>query len=204
MTRSPVIKTANAWDFVVKGGYNMAGCKCKKCQANLSTAKAYRVDYGKNDRKYFCNEEHYNEWIQEQEEIKKKQEYDKQMKDRFYYAFCDILGVKGITHTALWKEKAEINAVFPDELVAAYLEENKEWIKEAVSKLSGGIYGKIRYVSAILKNKLGDYVPKIQETPKQPVIIESKIDDSEDAGLRINKKKKTERRRGFAEMDGEV
>ena len=185
----------------------MAGCKCKKCQAALSTSTAHRVDGGgKNNRMYFCNEEHYKEWIKEKEEEEKKKAYDKEMKDRFYYTFCEILGVNGITHTSLWKEKAEINAVFPDELVAAYLEENKERIANSVSKLGGGIYAKIRYVSTILKNELGDYTPnakpKAQEAPKKPVMVKSEVDNNEDAGLRINKKKKTERRKGFAEMEG--
>ena len=178
----------------------MAGCKCKKCQAALSTSKAHRVENGKRGNMYFCNEEHYHEWLNKQEEEQKKKDYDQQMKDRFYYLFCDILGVKGITHTSLWKEKAEINAVFPDEVIAAYLEENKTWLTEAVSKSNSGIYGKIRYVCTILKNQLGDFQAKANETPKPKVQVEETIyvpEQVETAPVKSNK------RRSLADLEDE-
>jgi hypothetical protein len=128
------------------------------------------MEYTGTKKAYFCNQEHHEKYMQEEENKKKKKEQEEQMRDKFYSLFCEVLGVKGVTNTALWKEKAEINKVFSDDVIISYLEENKDWISTAVGKLSGGEYGKIRYVSVILRNKLGDYKPKVvvkeEEKPK--------------------------------------
>lgn len=148
-------------------------CKCRQCQTNLNTQTAYKTTINSKNA-YFCNEDHYKKFMQEDENKKKKQEHEAQTKQKFYDLFCEILDVKGITNTALWKEKNEINKVFSDEVIISYLEENKDWIITSVSRLSGGEYGKIRYVSVILRNKLGDYKPKvvIKETEKPKVKVD--------------------------------
>ena len=138
--------------------------KCRHCQANLNTQEAYKTTLN-NKNAYFCNKEHYNKFLQAEDDKKKKQEQEAHARQKFYDLFCEILGVGGITNTALWKEKCEINKVFSDNVIISYLEENKEWIASAVSKLSGGEYGKIRYVSVILRNGLGDYKPKTNIKP---------------------------------------
>ena len=148
-------------------------CKCRYCQTNLNTQTAYKTTINSKNA-YFCNEEHYKKFVQEDENKKKKQEHETQTKQKFYDLFCEILDVKGITNTALWKEKNEINKVFSDEIIISYLEENKDWITTSVSRLSGGEYGKIRYVSVILRNKLGDYKHKvvIKEAEKPKVKVD--------------------------------
>ena len=135
----------------------MAKCKCRLCKAELDTKEAYKVII-KDRPAYFCNYTHYEEFDAEI----KKQEKAKELKEKFYNLFCEILGVKGITNTALFKEKSEINKVFTDDVIVSFLEKNKEWIRDTVSRLSGGEYGRIRYVSAILKNRLGDFKPKVE------------------------------------------
>jgi YHS domain-containing protein len=169
----------------------MAACKCRKCQANLSTKNAYKTTIN-NRSAYFCNEEHYNKFIEDAETEAKKKEQNKQLQDKFYNLMCEILGVNGITNTALWKEKTEINNVFSDDVIVAYLDENKSWITTSVSKLSGGIYGKIRYVSVILRNKLGDYKPK---AVTREVVI-PKIQDEH-----YETKFKLKQRRGFEDLE---
>lgn len=166
-------------------------CKCRQCQTNLNTQDAYKTTIN-NKNAYFCNQEHYEKFLQDEEAKKKKQERESQTKDKFYNIFCEILGVKGITNTALWKEKTEINKVFSDEVIISYLEENKSWITTSVSKLSGGEYGKIRYVSVILRNKLGDYKPKVvvKET------VQPKIQDEH-----YETKFKLKQRRGFEDLE---
>ena len=149
----------------------MAACKCRKCQANLSTKNAYKATIN-NRSAYFCNEEHYAKFLSEAAADAKKKEHSKQLQDKFYNLMCEILGVNGITNTALWKEKNEINKVFSDDVIVSYLDENKNWITTSVSKLSGGIYGKIRYVSVILRNKLGDYQPKVSTRNVQNVQVD--------------------------------
>lgn len=169
----------------------MAACKCRYCQERLTTAIAYKTEINKRSF-YFCNEEHYNKFLQEDEDKKRKQEREAQTRQKFYNLFCEILGVKGITNTALWKEKTEINKVFSDEIIISYLEENKDWIRTSVGRLSGGEYGKIRYVSVILRNKLGDYKPKV--VVKETVI--PKIQDEH-----YETKFKLKQRRGFEDME---
>jgi len=173
-------------------------CKCRQCQTNLNTQDAYKTTIN-NRNAYFCNEEHYEKFLQTEEDKKKV----KQLHDRVCELFAEILGVTQITNTALYKEKAELNAVYSDEVIISYLEENKEWIVTSVAKLTGNTYGKIRYVSVILRNKLGDYRPKTVVKEDKPTTVESKVelDTRDDVGLRTNKKKKTTRRRGFAEME---
>jgi YHS domain-containing protein len=174
----------------------MAACKCRYCQTNLTTAIAYKVE-NKNKKAYFCNQEHYAKFLQEEENKKKKQVQEAQTREKFYNLFCEILGVNGITNTALWKEKTEINKVFSDEVIISYLEENKNWITTSVSKLSGGEYGKIRYVSVILRNKLGDYNPKatIKEVEKPKVQV--------DEGFYVISHKQNGKRRSLDELEDE-
>ena len=149
-------------------------CKCRYCQKNITTDIAH-LEHIKDKKAYFCNEEHYVKFLSEAAADAKNKEHSKQLQDKFYNLMCEILGVNGITNTALWKEKTEINNVFPDEVIVAYWDENKSWITSSVSKLSGGIYGKIRYVSVILRNKLGDYKPKVivAETEKPKIVVDN-------------------------------
>lgn len=132
--------------------------KCRACGAELDTATAFKlIEHDTNDKEkrfYYCSRDEYLEYEEE-----KRKAWDN--KNKFYQLFCNILGVSGITNTALWKEKAEINKVFSDEVIIGYLEENKDWITNTVGRLDGNIYGKIRYVGTILRNKLGDYNPKV-------------------------------------------
>lgn len=154
----------------------MAACKCKFCQAKLTTTIAY-MEYVKDKKFYFCSEEHYKKFMQDEEEKQKKKAKEDELKDKFYNLMCEILGVKGITNTALWKEKSEINKVFSDDTIISFLEENKEWITMSVGKLNGGEYGKIRYVSVILRNKLGDYRPMAVPSKRVTQTVVPKIQD---------------------------
>ena len=149
-------------------------CKCRYCQKNITTDIAH-LEHIKGKKAYFCNKEHYIKFLEDADADAKNKEKNKQIQDKFYNLMCEILGVNGITNTALWKEKTEINKVFSDDVIVAYLDENKGWMTTSVSKLSGGIYGKIRYVSVILRNKLGDYKPQIvvAETEKPKVVVDN-------------------------------
>lgn len=198
----------------------MAAAKCRLCQTKLTTSVAYKAEINKKAA-YFCSEEHYQQLLKEEEKrLKEKEankeaktrqkekeeqvkEHNKELRNKVYSLFAEVLNVGGITNTALYKEKAELNKVFSDEIIIAYLEENKEWIANAVSRLNGGEFGKIRYVSTILRNNLGDYKMKVVEKEKNKLrVVEDNIDTRVDVGLRINKKRKTIRRKGFAEMEG--
>lgn len=143
--------------------------KCRACSTELDTTTAFKLiehdTNGKEKRFYFCDRDEYLEYEEE-----KRKAWDN--KEKFYKLFCDILGVSGITNTALWKEKAEINKVFSDDIIIGYLEANKEWITNTVGRLDGNIYGKIRYISTILKNSLEDFKPTIKETKDFSIVKE--------------------------------
>lgn len=143
----------------------MARCKCRICGKALDTSEAFRVD-GK-PAKYFCSE---SEW-QAEEDRKKKAAEDK---DRVYRLICDIMGEQEIINSALWKEVQVWHQVADDVKIAKYLEENKDYLASAISRIENKIYNRIRYLSAILKNSLGDYKPKVQENVKvqQRVVVE--------------------------------
>lgn len=137
--------------------------KCRVCGAKLDTTTAYKVIiYDTNDREkrfYYCSKEEY-----EADEARKKKEAAD--KDKVYRLICDIIGRKEIINSILWKEKSVWNKVCADEIIAQYLEENKDYLTGAISKLDDIEFNRIRYLSAILKNKLGDYRPKVEEERK--------------------------------------
>ena len=45
------------------------------------------------------------------------------------------------------------------------MDENREFLCKTISKLEDKEFNRIRYLSAILKNKLGDYKPKTEAKP---------------------------------------
>ena len=143
----------------------MARCKCKICGTQLDSKTAYKVTDKNGKNKYFCSASEF-----EAEEARKQKAAED--KDKVYRLICDIFGEEEILNTALWKEKIIWNKAFSDEIIAKYLAENKDYLTSAVSKLSSTEYAKIRYISAILKNNLRDFKPKVEvvETPR--VVVE--------------------------------
>ena len=170
---------------------------CRICGTKLDTDNAYKVvlcnSKGKEKNFYYCSEEEY---------VADKTKKEKAIEDRnkAYKLICDIIGRKQIINTTLWKEWKEWNKVATDEAIWQYLEENKTYLIGIISKLDNVEFNRIRYLSAILKNKLGDFKPK--EETKEPVVVNETHEEDvrNDIDLRINKKKKSVRRRGFAEM----
>ena len=143
---------------------------CQICRNKIEKDTAYKKVVGKVN-KYYCSEE---EW-QAEENKKKKAAEDK---DRVYRLICDIMGEQDIINTALWKEKTEWNKVFSDEFIAKYLQENKNYLTSAITRLDSSQFAKIRYLSAILKNSLSDFKPKVTEVEKPKVAIDETIYDA--------------------------
>lgn len=138
----------------------MGACKCRICKKSLSTDDAYCVvtydKNGKAKKSFYCSEDEFNA----EEARKRKAATDK---SRAYRLVCDIIGRDEIINTIIWKEWAVWNKVAPDEKIADYLEENREYLVGVISKLDNIEFNRIRYLSTILKNKLGDYKPKVRE-----------------------------------------
>ena len=136
---------------------------CKICKTKLDRESCYkRVVNGKNW--YCCSREEYDKHEQE----KAKEAADK---DKVYKLVCQIIGRDQIINSILWKEKAVWNSVKPDEIIGKYLEENKDYLTSVISRLDNIEYNRIRYLSTIIKNHIGDFKPKVEEKiVAEPVI----------------------------------
>lgn len=142
--------------------------KCRICGETLDTKTAHLVVIN-GKKAYYCSSEEY-----ETDETKNKKIAED--KEKVYRLICDIIGRKEIVNSALWKEKAIWNKVATDEVIRQYLEENKAYLCSMISRLDDIEYNRIRYLSAILKNKLGDYKSKfvVKEVEKPKI----KVDES--------------------------
>lgn len=161
----------------------MAACKCRICKKSLNTKDAYCVIT--NDKKaFYCSQEEF-------ETDKAKKVKEKSDKDKVYRLVCDILGYNEIVNTTLFKEWNTWNKIASNEVIAQYLEENKEYLTGAIDRLDKIQYNRIRYLSAILKNKLSDYKPKVKEEKRNS---EPKIDINMDEMMyeihNVNKNKR--------------
>ena len=170
---------------------------CKYCKAKIEKKDAFQV-HGEKYNTYYCNKECYSNAIAKKEETQKIKSASGEKKQRkidpVYEEIADIFGYR-IQNSALFAEMKLWRGICDDAKILAYLQENKDRIKAAMERASSSEYARIRYVSAILKNSLADYnVKNIEAENTTPGIT---VD--EDYIMPINKKKKTERRKGFGE-----
>lgn len=170
----------------------MRQVKCRNCLKFIDRDKAISVEHGKA-KLWYCNED----CRQQAEQKKNVAQKEQAIKDTVYRLICDIIGRKEIINGILWKEWALWNKVANNETIRQYLEENKDYLYGIISKLEDKEFNRIRYLSAVLKNKLGDYKIKVVEEEKKNVIKEITVDL--DYIMPVNKKKKVERRKGFGE-----
>lgn len=122
------------------------------------------------------------------EEERKNIEKRKAEKDKAYYLICEIVGRKEIINTVLWKEWAIWNKVAENKVLGEYLEENKDYLIGVISRLPNVEFNRIRYLSGIIKNNLGDFKPKVKETE---VVVPAQ---TEDMFYEITKTTKNKRR----------
>lgn len=143
---------------------------CKICKKKIEKDTAYKAitigpKSGKENIYYCCSEA---EWKSE-EERKKKAKADK---DKVYYLICDMFGYE-IVNTKFFDEWVLWNKLKSNEIIYKYLRENEAYLQQICDKPFDNEYQKIRYFSAILKNSLKDFRPKIETTTKlQPKITE--------------------------------
>ena len=146
----------------------MAKAKCKICGADLDTKTAYKATDKNGKNKYYCSQSEF----EAEEERKKKAAEDK---DRVYRLICDIMGEKEIISTALFKEWQVWNKVSDNEKIAKYLEENEDYLTSVITRLGSSEYARIRYLSAIIRDKIKAFVPKAEVVEKPKVIVEEAI-----------------------------
>ena len=150
----------------------MRQVKCRNCGNFIDRDKAISIQNGKA-KIFYCNED----CRQQAEQKKNAAQKELVIKDAVYRLICDIIGRKEIINGILWKEWALWNKVANNETIKQYLEENKNYLCNIISKLEDKEFNRIRYLSAILKDKLGDYSPKIKEERNTKSKFETNMDD---------------------------
>lgn len=143
----------------------MAKAKCKICGSALDTNTAYKVTDKNGKNKYFCSQSEF----EAEEERKKKVAEDK---DKVYRLVCDIMGEKEIISTALWKEWQVWNKVADNAKIAKYLEENCTYLTSVIARLGSSEYARIRYLSAIIRDKIKAFKPKVEVVEKPKVVVD--------------------------------
>jgi len=143
---------------------------CFICKKKIEKDTAYRAKVigprsGKETIKNCCSEA---EW--QAEEIRKEN------KKKVYDLICDMFGYE-IINTQFFAEWALWNKLKSNDIIYKYLRENEERLQQICDRSFENEYQKIRYFSAVLKNSLKDFKPKVEvqqvETPK--VVVEETI-----------------------------
>jgi YHS domain-containing protein len=168
----------------------MAKAKCKICGAELDTKTSYKVTDKNGKNKYFCSASEF----EAEEERKKKAQEDR---DRVYYLICDIMGEKEIISTALFKEWQIWNKVADNAKIAKYLVENKDYLTSVIARLQTSEYARIRYLSAIIRDKIKAFVPKVEVKEVPRVVVEQVMYDATPSNTRS-------RRRGLADLEDDI
>ena len=169
----------------------MAKAKCRICGKELDTKIAHKVIDKTGKNRYFCSQSEY-----EAEEARKKKA--KEYKDKVYRLICDIMGEKEIISTALYKEWTVWNKVADNEKISKYLEENRDYLSSVIGRLTSSEFARIRYLSTIIKDRIKEFVPRVEEKeiPKVQVKRDETIYESPTHSLN--------RRRSLADLEDDI
>lgn len=148
-------------------------CKCKYDSKQLDTKDAFKIVI-KDKNTYWCSEECYNLYLQEQErQAKIKAEYDE-----IFETIKEIFGYEFNGHSLLQRELKAWEKLTTRQKIILYLKENKTWLSTVMSKEFNGDYNRIKYFSAVISSRLHDFKPKTPETPKPKVVVDETIYES--------------------------
>ena len=161
---------------------------CQICKKKIEKETAYKRVVGKAN-KYYCSEQ---EWQTEEDKKKKALE----AKDKVYNLICDMFGYE-IINTQFFAEWALWNKLKSNEDIYKYLRENEDRLQEICDRSFNSEYQRIRYFSAVLKNSLRDFKPRVEikEVPK--IVIEEVMYDATPSNTR-------NRRRGLADLEDDI
>lgn len=168
----------------------MARCKCQICKAELDSKTAFKVTDKNGKNKYYCSEIEYDA----EEQRKKKVAEDK---EKVYRLICNIMGESEIINTILFKEWVIWNKVADNEKIGKYLEENREYLTSAIARLQSSEFARIRYLSAIIKDRIKGFVPKTEADKPRIVEVDMTMYDSAPNNVRNN-------RRSLADLEDEI
>ena len=141
---------------------------CQICKKKIEKDTAYKRVVGKTN-KYYCSEQ---EWQDEENKKKKAAEH----KDKVYYLICDMFGYE-IQNSQFFAEWVLWNKLKTNDIIYKYLRENEDKLQEICDRSFDSEYQKIRYFSAVLKNSLSDFKPRVEvvEVEKPKVVIDETI-----------------------------
>ena len=168
--------------------------KCQICGKQGEVTTMYKRVVGKVN-KYYCSLIEF----EAEEERKKKAEEDK---EKVYTLICRIIGRETIVNTALYAEWKIWSSVADDAKIGQFLADNEAYLTNVIGRLADAEFPRIRYLSTVLKNRLGDYKPKVQEDVKVQSKVQPRVDIDEtvyEAPTRsLNK------RRSLADLEDEI
>jgi hypothetical protein len=122
---------------------------CKGCKTKIDRDNAFKVTVnGKNT--YYCNQSEYENIILEKENRLKV--IDLSFK---------ILG--NTTNTSLMKELGDIAKIHTYTKMLKFIESNLNELNNIMNRNFTSEYGKIKYFSTVIKNKIGDYKEIIEK-----------------------------------------
>jgi hypothetical protein len=132
--------------------------KCKICKNKIDRDTAYRVVV-KDKNQYYCNVDEFVGFNTENE-------------SRFKVIDLAFEIIGKTTNTILMKDLSEIAKIHTYTKILKYMESNLHDIYTFMNKDFTSEYGKIRYFTAIIKNSIGDFVEKKQDTNVYVDVIE--------------------------------
>ena len=151
---------------------------CKFCHNKIDSDYAFQT-YNKSGTSYWCSQSEYVKYTLEENKRKAVKSYA-----------CRILG-KEVSHGQLTKELDAWHETNSWDKLIAYFEANADSLENKMnSKDFTSTYGKIRYLSTIVKNQIDDFKLEVEE-PVRPA--------SEFVEPVINNNKK--KRRGLVDVD---
>lgn len=150
--------------------------KCRYCNKIIDRDLAFKVKKGKSNW-YYCSAEHAN---------------TKPPRDLMYEQLNKIFG-KIVTNTVLYKEFDGLANVYGYDKLNAYINENYEYLCTVMRKEFANDYNRIRYLSAIFKNNVGDF-----ELPKPEIKKEVEVTVYE------HKYKPKKQRRGLNDLMNDI
>lgn len=124
---------------------------CKICKNKIERNEAYKVVV-KDKNQYYCNVDEYVAWNEENESRMKVIDIS-----------FEIIGET--TNTSLMKDLSQIAKVHTYTKIRKYLEDNFMDIDCIMT--NKGIdteYGKIKYFTAVIKNSIGEFREKVEES----------------------------------------
>ena len=146
----------------------MARAKCRYCRVDVDTKTAYCVTI-KEKNYYFCDEQHYNAAAQKKvEEAKIQQEYDE-----IFKITQEIFGYEFAGYALLKREINTWEKLSTREKIIIFLNENKDWLSQTMSKNFVSDFNRVRYYSTIISGRLHDFKPKMVDSAHRVVSAHS-------------------------------